>query len=355
MKGLLGLCILLLLAGPLAAAPDLGQFRDIDGIRIYRDHLRQDTWYLTPATPQLAERDDHSPALGFDLFRYYGRQATGDQQEFWAHGILTLTVERQRPAQQLSAIRKVLQTAGVKRPKLRSMPITGADIRLLYAGQKQQWQQGSRWSGGTIVLPLDADIAQLLWKAAELGQLQVSLVVEERLAGVRLAKDSAETWQKTELASGWTLPVDLDRQHYPDLFRRTDLSGRMARGYTGLDVFCFDFLEQLVPGLYAKLVEVAIPTDGRDLVETITFYESGDYRARIDFELARDFAQPYRVRITEVFTDGRRETGPWQQKQGDSLLDITAYRNPSEHDSNDTAAVSRETEFNNREDLNDGI
>lgn len=352
---LCALFIVLFCAGLSVAEPDLGRYRDVDGVRIYRDHKRADTWYLTPAATRLALQEDQSPAYGFDLFRYYGRQATGDKNAFWAHGVLSLTISRERATRQVKRIRRELQAGGIKYPKLRSMPIAGAGIRLLFAGQSLQWQQGSRWSGGTFTLPLKAETAQLLWQAVERGQLQVSLVVEEQLAGVRRNESSEPKWREASVANGWTLPVDLDMERFPDKFRRIDLSGRMAHGYTGLDVFCFDFLENLVPGLYAKVVDVAIPTEGRDLIETVTFRESGEYRSRIDFKLARDLDQPYRIRITEIFRDGRRQVGPWQLKQGDSLLDITAYRDDTQQQPLSDQTGETQAEFNQQEDLNNGI
>lgn len=350
MKWFLAFCCIFMLASPLAAAPDLGHFRDIGGVRIYPDHRRGDIWYLTPAMPQLQLNEDLSPAYSFDLFRYYGRQATGDQKTFWAHGVLALTVNRERPAEQLNLVRNALKKMGIRRPKLRSMPIAEANIRLLFAAQSQELHQGSRWSGGHFVLPLDSENSQLLSQAIDQGHLQVSLVVEEQLNGVTKGVKTESSWKKASVANGWTLPIELDQKRFPEHFRRTDLSGRMVRGYTGLDIFCFDFLENLVPDLYAKIVEVAIPTEGRDLVETRTFYEADDYRSRIDFELARDLDQPYQVRITKVFKDGRREVGNWQQKQGDSLLDITAYRSDSrQSDSTDDL----DADLNEQEDSND--
>jgi len=67
-----------------------------------------------------------------------------------------------------------------------------------------------------------------------------------------------------------TIPVKLDIAAYPSHFTKTDIGGRMVRGYTGIDVFCFDFLEQLDENLYSKEVEVAIPAPKRPLVETVT-------------------------------------------------------------------------------------
>ncbi len=317
------LVIVLFCATGVWAAPDLGQFCDIAGVRIYRDHQRDDTWYLTPPAPQLALRGDGEPDFGFDLYRYLGSQATGDQHAFWVRGILTLTVSRNWEPAVTERIRQELTTARGKRPKLRSMPIAEARIRLLFGDLDASWRQGSRWSGGQLMLPLDAEMAQLLWQAAERGQTPISLAVNEQLAGLRRAE---EEWREERVATTSTLPVTLDMNELPDHFRRTSLGGRMVRGYSGIDVFCFDFLENLDPQLYAKAVEVAIPTNGRDLVEELVFREDGIYRGRIDFELSREFDQPYRYRISRILRDGSRETGPWQQKQGDSLLDVTRYR-----------------------------
>jgi hypothetical protein len=101
----------------------------------------------------------------------------------------------------------------------------------------------------------------------------------------------------------------------------------MKVGYTGLDVFCFDFIENLDENLYAKMVEVAIPTTGRDLVEQVTFKDNGEYRNRIEFKLAKDLDRPYRYRISRIWKDGRGDIGRWKEKKGETLLDITAYRN----------------------------
>jgi hypothetical protein len=119
----------------------------------------------------------------------------------------------------------------------------------------------------------------------------------------------------------------MDMNTHPDHFSKMDLGGRMKVGYTGLDVFCFDFMENLEENLYAKIVEVAIPTTGRDLVETITFKEDSDYRNRIEFKLAKDLDRPYRYRILRIYNDGSQKDSPWLKKEGETLLDITDYRN----------------------------
>ncbi len=197
-------------------------------------------------------------------------------------------------------------------------------MTILFADQNGTSEYGSRWKTGITVVPLAAHQAEILWDAVEAGQTLVSVSIEETYGGVR---KTGEEWTPSSTSMNWVVPVEMDMAAYPDHFQKMDLGGRMKMGYTGLDIFCFDFVEQLEENLYAKIVEVAIPTPGRNLIETVTFKDDGEYRSRIEFKLAKDLDQPYRYRISRVWQDGSREAGEWQEKEGETLLDITAYRN----------------------------
>jgi len=321
--------LLLFLFLPLSAsaAPDLGAYQDIEGVRVFRDHQNSNIWYLAPAPPALREGADQTPDYGLDIYRYLGRKGTGDQDLFWVKGVFSAGIIRDRDAAAPGRIRSSLKSQGAADPRLRSMPVAGAQVQLLFADQGQTWNQGSRWAAERLLLPLDRYPAEILWEAVQSDQTLVSFAVEERLTGVRWMEGE---WVESETVAASTLPIDLDIKAYPHKFRRTDLGGRMVRGYTGVDVFCFDFLEDLDRDLYAKVVEVSIPTTGRDLVEEVTFRANQEYRARIEFKLAKDLDQPYRVRITRILKDGRRDVGPWVAKQGETMLDVTAYRDAEE-------------------------
>ena len=309
------------------AAPNLEACRDIRGVRIYQDHRQNNLWYLTPPPPIIGRNQD-GPDYGLDVFRYHGRKGTADQGVFMARGILSVGIERKREPGVTAAIRKALVNSGIKNPRLKSMPVTGAEIKLMFGDQLTTLQQKSRWTGNQILLPLAPEMAQILWDATEKGQTLISFAVEEQLSGKRFI-DSR--WQEAETFSSWSLPIELDMAGHPARFRKTDLGGRMSHGYTGIDLFCFDFIEELDPDLYAKMVRVAIPTTGRDLIEEITFRDDGQYRFRIDFKHAKHMDVPYRMQVVRIMKDGRRETGPWMTKQGESMLDVTAYREPEEN------------------------
>ena len=324
--------LFLLLHHTANAAPNLDVYQDIQGVRAYQDQQQKNLWYLAPAAPEIGQNQDNTPDYGLDVFRYHGRKGTGDQGSFLVRGILSVAVERKRPSAVTTATRKTLGNSGIKKPRLRSMPVSGAEIKLMFADQGASWQQKSRWTGKQILLPLTPEMTEALWESVENGQTLMSLVVEEQLSGKRLVD---KEWQDAEISSSWTLPIEMDMAAHPTKFRKTDLGGRMSHGYTGIDVFCFDFIEELDPNLYAKMVRVAIPTTGRDLIEEITFRDDGQYRFRIDFKYAKGMDWPYRVQIVRIMRDGKRETSPWIKKQGESMLDITAYREPEENSEED--------------------
>ena len=58
--------------------------------------------------------------------------------------------------------------------------------------------------------------------------------------------------------------------------------------------------------------------------------------------MAKDLDQPYKVRVIQVFKDGRRQVGAWEDRSGESMLDVTEYRDPEESsddmESGDSAA-----------------
>ena len=330
MKRLLVCMFMLLCYSPFCwSEPDLDQFFNLQGVRVYKDHKNASVWYPAPAQPVLDTRGDNTPDYGLSLYRYLGRKGTSDTGEFWVRGVLTFGIARSRDAKISADIRKELRSKGIKSPRLKSMPVSSNKLTLLFADQQYSRQYQIRWKSGAMIVPLDAYAAEILWDAVAAGQTLVSVSIDETLSGVRKAD---EEWQPSTTAVAWTVPVEMDMKAHPDHFERLDLGGRMKVGYTGLDVFCFDFIEQLDEKLYAKIVEVAIPTTGRDLVESVTFKDDGEYRSRIEFKLAKDLDKPYRYRITRILADGSKDTGLWRERTGEALLDITSYRNTENAD-----------------------
>lgn len=311
------------------ASPDLDNYQDIEGVRVYSDHLKKNLFYLTPSLPVLETGVDNLPDFSLEIYRYLGRKGTGDSGKFWVKGVLSIGIQRERGKQLIKKTKNNLsQKHNIKYPKLRSMPVLKTNGQLLFADQGIKWSQGSRWSGKRITVPLDSVMSEILWDAVNAGQTLISIEMEESLSGVRKNKDNK--WEDAQVPFSSTLPVEFDIKAHPSLFSKTDLGGRMVRGYTGIDIFCFDFLENLDENLYSKVVEVAIPTPKNPLVESVTFRKDSDCRTRIKFKLAKDLDIGYKVRITRIFLDGRSETGPWVIRKGESMLDITEYNDGSD-------------------------
>ncbi len=312
------------------ASPDLDNYQDIEGVRLYSDHLKKNLFYLTPSVPVLGKGVDNLPDFSLEIYRYLGRKGTGDSGKFWVKGVLNIGIQRERGKQLIKKIKKKLSKKyNIKYPKLRSMPVSRTNGQLLFADQGIKWSQGSRWSGKRITVPLDSVMSEILWDAVNAGQTLISIEMEEILSGVRKNKDNK--WEDAQVPFSSTLPVEFDIKVHPSLFFKTDLGGRMVRGYTGIDIFCFDFLENLDENLYSKVVEVAIPTPGKPLVESVTFRKDSACRTRIKFKLAKDLDIGYKVRIARIFLDGRSETGPWTMRKGEAMLDITDYRDESDN------------------------
>ncbi len=331
--------------GNTLASPDLNNYKDIEGVRIYADHAKKNVFYPTPSVPVIGTRAGNLPDASLEIYRYLGRKGTGDSGKFWVKGVLSIGIQRERGNALVKQIKKGLSKAyTVKNPRLVSMPVLQTKGKLIFADKKLEWSQGSRWSGKQITVPLDSVTSEILWDAVEAGQTLISIEMEESLSGIR--KNSDNKWEEDSVPFSSTLPVKLDMAAFPSLFSKTEIGGRMARGYTGIDVFCFDFLEHLDETLYSKIVEVAIPTPGKPLVQTVTFRSDSETRTRIEFNLAKDLDIAYKVRITRVFSDGRSEAGPWEFRAGETMLDITNYRdeNSNETGQPDEPDESEETE-----------
>jgi len=328
------------------ASPDLDNYMDIEGVRLYSDHKKSNYFYLSPSMPTLETGADNMPSVSLEIYRYLGRKGTGDSGKFWVKGVLTIGIQREREKKLLKQIKKqLLKKYGIKKPRLRSMPVTQTNGKLIFADKTIEWAQGSRWSGKRLTVPLDGVMSEILWKSVEAEQTLMSVEMEESLSGVR--KNSEKKWEKALVPFSSTIPVKLDMAAHPSHFSKTDIGGRMVRGYTGIDVFCFDFLEQLDDNLYSKEVEVAIPAPKRPLVETVTFRKDSDYRTRIEFKLAKNLDVAYKVRITRIFLDGKSQKGPWVKRAGEAMLDVTDYRDKNEIDEDNDLDI-KEDELDNK-------
>ncbi len=318
------------------AKPNLGSYLDLDvassgingggeKVRVYRDNKRSKKWYVTPAKTILG--DESNPGYSLDLMRYKGRKGTGDSEKFWVKSVLHLELQKFYEKKVFSNLRKLIKKDGYKVISLKEIPSVGSRIRVLMGGLDGSWSNYSKWSGKSIAVSLTDTMAQILWDSAEKQQHLLSIEVQTIVKGVRKKKvEGKDKWVEEELMLSETIPLELNAAQSPQRFRRTDLDANIDFGYTGLEVFCFDFLEGNYPGLYVVLVDIKFETEERDLIKQIRFDNSSEYRYRVDFGIAKSMYDPYKVRLTYIDKDGKKVEKPWFKKHGELMLDVTRYQ-----------------------------
>ncbi len=303
--------------------PNFSVFLESGPLRAYQDKEKSCLWYLAPPPPKLKYVNE-KPSYALEVFAYHGRKATGDRDKFWQKVILTLDFESAWPEEARKNLKKLIAKKYFCEAKFLSLPISQAKVKILFGDLTYAKTWDTRWRPQKIVIPLEDYLGALLWKAAQKGQVLLSLVIEEKAKGVRQEKGrtlpASLTWV-------WTLPLNMDRQKNPANFRLYDLGGRLERAYTQLDILCLDFVEETLPHLYATFVEIGFPVNGKILIKKVRFDENTPFRQQVIFPLAHELNRPYRYRVLRVFDDGTQKIGPWQEKKGEFALDITLYRN----------------------------
>jgi len=138
-------------------------------------------------------------------------------------------------------------------------------------------------------------------------------------------KDTVSTFA---LIKADVLPIMVDVQRWPDAIQQTDINERIPPRYPILDVYCYDFNNELRPDLFAKKVEIkAISVNGSEISTEFYFrqHKPDQYAKSIRFGYAIRLDKPYSFRVTEINNDGEKQVGEWiVRKEWSELLDITS-------------------------------
>ena len=308
---------------PCRAAPALDRCRNMEGTRVCPDNRDNSMWYIFPPDPQVSLKDNRVPDYHVSLYHYAGRKGTGDEEKFWAKGLFTVNIVRKHPKYTVVRIRKRLQRMGIKNPKLRSIPVSASNIKLVFGNSVTEYSSGTRWAGNVLTLPLDEAMAMVLANALDKGPVTLTLMLDETVNGLKL---NGQEWEQATIPLSESLSIDLEPARFPANFSRTPLENDMSMAYTAIEVRAYDFEEQAVPGLYAETVEVALKVPGGREVKSVRFLKDTEPVQTIHFSRAADMSIPYRVRVTCVYSDGRSLQGPWVEKSGEAFIDIYKCR-----------------------------
>jgi len=312
------------------ARPDWGRPREVSGRVLYPDHERPRLWYYVPAEPRLADRDG-APAFRFDLFRYVGRQETGDAGAHRVRAVLSLELEREDAG--VDELRRGL--AEPNAVELRRVPADRVETALEYAhveAEAEATSASARLEGGvlhgvdasdaaahdgawtqrryTVALqPLTAD---LFWQGFETDRLLLSASYRQTSMGV-VWDEAAGRFVPRDKVWSSSVPIRVSRRRHPQLFTRHETWATLRMAQTRLLVLCYDFVDEKPTPLHRVDVEVKIRTKRRqEYVEPVRF-EAGQavYEREVSFRLAKDLDEPYAVRVTRLYVDRPREQSDW--------------------------------------------
>lgn len=353
MKAVL-ICASALAASPALAQPDLGKAQPAGEISVYPDARRAGLFYYVPGAMAIAEGATGRPDLSFLHVRYTGSAATGDRGKTFFRSVLTFRVRLAGPAatelvNARNVLRGIAKTAAIE---LRPLPIRRLDTTLVFApldttpvesktvateghlepadtpaSPKPVSDEGT-WRERTYTIGMDPGTAQMFAEALDHGRVALSVGYSFYANAIPEPFDSLPLAQgRPQLVRTGAISITADAKRWPDLVRRIDINDSLPPGYAALDVYCYDFNNELRPDLYETQVEIeAQSVTGRPVRRLVAFQRDQQdlYARRLTFSVAVRLDRPYRYRVIEVMPDGASTTGAWQDGSSwTQILDVT--------------------------------
>lgn len=368
--------LLLAVAGKAVAIPDFRNKQMAGPMIVYPDDKKKGVFYYQPGDLVLATDQEGKPGLHMLQIRYTGTSARDDRMVTMYRSLLTFRIVMNGPIpEEIRAAKEVLASSN-RRVELRPLPVRRLEAVLVYAliqtteeeeetgilsgGHFESAEGGGRtdrnayWNERIYTLSLDENNAQVFWDTLRKGQVVLSLgyaffadgiapdqelislsgspeLVDALHKQLEEKQSSAENEQEdvpdAVLVKAGATSVTVDACKWPDLLRRVDLNESVPPGYAVLDVYCYDFNNNIRTDLYKKEVEIEAQGVGGRAVQLHTAFYSKQpdlYARSIHFPFAVRLDRPYRYRIVEVAKDGSISTGPWITRESwTQLLDVT--------------------------------
>ncbi|HYT03633.1 MAG TPA: hypothetical protein VEM13_01975 [Gemmatimonadales bacterium] len=373
--------LLTALASPAAGLPDLRLGRRAGPLTVFPDDRRPDLFYYPPGDLALVADHDQKPDFLFLQLRYTDPTRAASLPTFRNLVSFRVAMAGPTPAE-LRAAAAALQQRG--RVELRPLPITRLEAAVVYAPvggtppaaaspPPSPADSGSTagalppghfdapdssgsssatafWTERAYTIRLDDRTAQLFDRAFHQGQLVLSLGYAFYASGIgpdqplaqltgtpelvdalrgRLGPDSTAPHDYLVRASA--LQITADAARWPDLVQHIDTNQRVPPGYPALEVYCYDFRDNLRDDLYAKQVELSAEGVAGGVVRRTALFSRAQhdlYAHNVRFPFAVRLDRPYRYRVTEILNDGLRVAEPWRVGgPWVELLDLTTITN----------------------------
>ena len=353
----------------LFAQPDFSSKQIIKGTTVYRDIHNDNLFYYSPGKLKMVMDENQRPAFKFLQMRYTGTRATADQGAQRFNSLLKFKVSFENTSvEMLKTITRNLPVSNAH-AKLRMLPLYKIDAMLVYASINQEESRnhvltggffgqsaeasGELWHERVYTLRLDKHSAQAFQQAFENGQSLLSVGYAYYAFGVNSDPDQLELKGSSALVSEMrhrlsqladsvntdsiasprqiltdAFQIIIDTQKHPDLIEKVDINENIPPDYAAVDVYCYDFNNQLRPDLHAKKVEIKAEGVGdRPVVTNIIFRERNAdiYAHNIRFKHSVRMDFPLQYRITEITKAGDVNVYPWKkQKTWSEILDVTS-------------------------------
>lgn len=358
---------------------------------VFPDASHAALFYYAPGDMGIARTPGGRPELSFLHARYTGTGATGDRGRAFFRSVLTFRVKLATPtAAELRDARAVLRkSAATTSVELRPLPVRRLDAALVFtpltdaaatttpsptvvstghfeptdakAAPKPQSEEG-HWRERTYTIGMEPTTAQLFSDALERGQVALSLgyalyaddalganpvedlegppelvaALQERAAGSGSAP-ADDTRRRVQLVRAGAIAITADSRKWPDFVRRIDINETVPPGYAALDIYCYDFNNDLRRDIYEKQVEIeAQSVTGRPVRRLVAFQrdETDLYARTLAFSVAVRLDRPYRYRVIEVAPDGTARPGAWETARSwTEILDVTTRPKPGTDES----------------------
>lgn len=364
--------------------PDLEAPTRAGELIVYPDVSRPDLYYYPPGNLRLATEEDERPELQLLQMRYTGTAAMGDQGARMLRSLLSFRVIMDGPAaEELESARNWLRTRAAGSGsqmaiELRPVPVQRLETALMYtpigapdlqparplpegrlevAGEAEPDADEGFWRERVYTLPLDTATSEALAHAIREGGIVLSVAyaftargtarmsAAESLAGSpelvaelrrRLGWDEDEDADGAEstpeaatgLVHAGALAIRVDGRRWPDLVLQLDINEGVPPGYALLDIYCYDFRDELRADLYEKWVEIRAEAVGGGPASILVVFSRDEPRAYAQsgrFPVSVRLDRPYDYRVTEITEEGEMSIGPWHTAESwTDLLDVTS-------------------------------
>ena len=328
---LIALCL-----GRAFSQPDFSQREMIAGTIIYpdiRDHLQ---WYYVPGPIKLIKDVEGKPEFRFVQMRYTGTKAGADQGTRRFNSIIKVGLSIvPMAAEENRVIREQLEAEkSIEGAKLLPMPLRRVSSKLIFAqvengvtgnhpqmiggGFIEPAQDAAKdeiWYKKTLTQRLEPQSSQAFRQAFLNQQNILSIVFTIEADGYKTIDDSL-VQEKSYMVRSESLPVTIDHQRWPDLISQVDINESIPAEYAALDVYCFDFNNEIRDDLYAKQLEIKASGVGKEYVKTKIKFKASEpdvYARSVRFPYAVHMNRPFLYRILEIKKDGELQMSPWKK------------------------------------------